>query len=487
MNNYYRFFYWISFIGYLFLIVNIDFKIFIKKKINPISNMWILILYFIPLFGIIIWFFFSEPYLGQKKTNLLKKIWKKNLIQIKKIKNYKSFFAKKNSRVAVSLFKLCKNRQGISGITNNKLKLLNNYKEIIKNLIRDISLAKKNIEMVFYIWQPGGIADEVAKALISSSKKGINCRLILDSAGSFKFFKSKWVYVMKKANIQIVEALKINILKTFFRRIDSRQHRKVVLIDNNISYIGSMNLVDPNLFKQYCKIGKWIDLMIRIEGPIVTTIGIVYSCDWELETGKKIFPRLCIKENKEKNKKNNSMSMQVIASGPGYTKQIIHQSFLTAIYSAKHELTITTPYLVPSNDLLHAICTASYRGVNVSIIIPKENDSFMVKWASRSFFSKLLKSGVKIYLFRKGLLHSKSILIDKQLSLIGTANLDMRSLWLNFEITIAIDDKKFGKKLSYLHNEYISHSQLLDPKYWFLRSYWRKIIEKFFYLFSPLL
>lgn len=179
--------------------------------------------------------------------------------------------------------------------------------------------------------------------------------------------------------------------------------------------------------------------------------------------------------------------MQVIASGPGYTKQIIHQSFLTAIYSAKHELTITTPYLVPSNDLLHAICTASYRGVNVSIIIPKKNDSFMVKWASRSFFSKLLKSGVKIYLFKKGLLHSKSILIDKQLSLIGTANLDMRSLWLNFEITIAIDDKKFGNKLSHLHNEYISHSQLLDPKYWFLRSHWKKIVEKFFYLFSPLL
>ncbi|CAL4042764.1 Cardiolipin synthase A [Buchnera aphidicola (Tetraneura ulmi)] len=487
MNNCHHFYSWIVFIGYLLLIVNVNFKIFIKKKTNPVSNIWIFILYFIPLFGIMIWFFFSEPYLGKRKTNLLKKIWKKNLVQIKKIKYYKNFFSKKNSRVALPLFKLCKNRQGISGVTNNKLELLKNYKKVIKSLIKDISLAKKNIEMVFYIWQPGGIADEVAKALISSSKKGINCRLILDSAGSIKFFKSKWVYVMKKANIKIVEALKINVLKTFFRRIDSRQHRKVVLIDNNISYIGSMNLVDPNLFKQYCKIGQWIDLMIRVEGPIVTTIGIVYSCDWELETGKKILPKLFISKNKEISKKNYSTSMQVIASGPGYTKQIIHQSLLTAIYSAKNQLTITTPYLVPSSDLVHAICTASYRGVNVSIIIPKNNDSFMVKWASRSFFSELLKSGVKIYLFEKGLLHSKSILVDKQLSLVGTANLDMRSLWLNFEITIAIDDKKFGKKLSYLHDEYISKSKLLDPKYWFLRSYWKKIIENFFYLFSPLL
>jgi len=148
---------------------------------------------------------------------------------------------------------------------------------------------------------------------------------------------------------------------------------------------------------------------------------------------------------------------------------------------------MTTPYLVPSDDLLHAICTAAQRGVKVSIIIPLYHDSILVKWASRVFFSELLEAGVKIYQFKKGLLHSKSILIDQQLSLIGTVNLDMRSLWLNFEITLVIDDRKFSHHLSAIQKEYIDNSRLLDKNTWSMRAYWTRILEKIFYFLSPLL
>lgn len=486
MDIFYNFIKCLVFLIYCLLIANITFRVLIKHRNIPSSMSWLLTIYIIPFIGIYFWFFFGELYLGKRHKKIANRIWSISNKWLNELKSCTYIFQIKNSEVATSIFQLCKHRQGMSGIKSNKLKLLTNTKIIMQILIRDIYLARKNIEMVFYIWKPGGIADDVAIALIDSAKRGINCRLMLDSAGSIEFFQSPWVTIMRNAGIQVVEALKVSLLRIFLRRIDVRQHRKIILIDNYITYSGSMNLVDPYLFKNSSGISQWIDLMTRIEGPIATTMGIIYSCDWEIETGLKILPQL---PNKTilKNTSNKHSSIQVIASGPGFPENMIHQALLTAIYSAKHELIMTTPYLVPSEDLLQAICTAAQRGVEVSIIIPLCHDSILVKWASRVFFSELLEAGVKIYQFKKGLLHSKSILVDQQLSLIGTVNLDMRSLWLNFEITLVIDDSDFGQNLLCIQKKYISDSQLIDKKIWSMRPYWKKILEKIFYFLSPLL
>ncbi|QCI24348.1 cardiolipin synthase [Buchnera aphidicola (Muscaphis stroyani)] len=487
MDIFYKLIKWLVFFTYFLLIANINFQVLIKRRSVPVSMSWILTIYIFPLIGISIWFFFGELYLGNREKKIANRIWSMSNKWIKDLKSCEYIFQIKNSEVARSLFQLCKHRQGISGIKSNRLKLLTNTKKTMEILIRDIYLARHNIEMVFYIWKPGGIADDVAIALIESAKRGIRCRLMLDSAGSIEFFRSPWVELMRKSGIQVVEALKLNLIRILFRRLDVRQHRKIILIDDYISYSGSMNLIDPILFKQSSGVGKWIDLMTRIEGPIATTIGIVYSCDWEIETGLKILPKLPSRNVLNNYSRNNDTSIQVIASGPGFPENMIHQALLTAIYSARNELIITTPYFVPSDDLLHAICTAAQRGVQVSIIIPLYHDSILVKWASRVFFSELLAAGVKIYQFKKGLLHSKSILVDRQLSLVGTVNLDMRSLWLNFEITLVIDDINFGHNLAFIQNQYICDSFLLDKKKWDMRSYWTQVIEKIFYFLSPLL
>jgi cardiolipin synthase len=173
--------------------------------------------------------------------------------------------------------------------------------------------------------------------------------------------------------------------------------------------------------------------MARMEGPVATSMGIVYSCDWEIETGKRILPPppdVNIMPFEEA----SGHTIHTIASGPGFPEDLIHQALLTAAYAAKEHLIMTTPYFVPSDDLLHAICTAAQRGVDVSIILPRKNDSLLVGWASRAFFTELLAAGVKIYQFEGGLLHTKSVLVDGELSLVGTVNLDMRSLWLNLRL-----------------------------------------------------
>jgi cardiolipin synthase len=471
--------YWLS-------VANITFRILIKRRSISASMSWLLIMYIIPSIGFSIWFFFGELYLCKRQKKIANQIWSISNQWLNKFKEHDHIFQEKNSEVAATLFQLCRHRQGISGVKNNKIKLLSDTHHTMKMLIRDISLARKNIEIVFYIWKPGGIADDVAIALIQSAKRGIKCRLMLDSAGSIAFFRSPWVKIMRKAGIQVVESLKFNLLRVFLRRLDVRQHRKIILIDNYIAYLGSMNLADPLLFKKSSGIGQWVDLMARIEGPIASMIGIIYSCDWEIETGDKILPPLPEK-TLHNNQSDTAAAMQVIASGPGFPKNMIHQALLTAIYSARKELIITTPYLVPSEDLLYAICAAAQRGVNVSIIIPLYHDSILVKWSSRVFFAELLEAGVKIYRFKKGLLHSKSILVDQQLSLIGTVNLDMRSLWLNFEITLVIDDQCFGKKLLGIQQDYITNSILLDKKVWSMRAYWTRVVEKIFYFLSPLL
>ncbi len=445
-----------------------------------------LIIYILPLVGIIAYLSFGELHLGKRRAERARAMWPSTAKWLNDLKACKHIFAEDNSPVAESLFKLCERRQGIGGVKGNQLQLLTESDDVMQALIRDIQLARHNIEMVFYIWQPGGMADSVAESLMAAARRGVHCRLMLDSAGSVAFFRSPWAAMMRNAGIEVVEALKVNLMRVFLRRMDLRQHRKMVMIDNYIAYTGSMNMVDPRYFKQDSGVGQWIDLMARMEGPVATSMGIVYSCDWEIETGKRILPPppdVNIMPFEEA----SGHTIHTIASGPGFPEDLIHQALLTAAYAAKEHLIMTTPYFVPSDDLLHAICTAAQRGVDVSIILPRKNDSLLVGWASRAFFTELLAAGVKIYQFEGGLLHTKSVLVDGELSLVGTVNLDMRSLWLNFEITLVIDDAGFGSDLAAVQDDYISRSRLLDARLWLKRPLWQRIAERLFYFFSPLL
>lgn len=486
MTTFYTLISWLLVFGYWLLIAGVTLRVLMKRRAVTSAMAWLLVIYILPLVGIIAYLSFGELHLGKRRAERARTMWPSTARWLSDLKQCREIFATEHSDVARSLFELCYHRQGIAGVKGNQLQLLTSADDVMQALIRDIQLARHNIEMVFYIWHPGGLADEVAESLMAASRRGVHCRLLLDSAGSVDFFRSPWVGMMRNAGIDVVEALQVSLLRVFLRRMDLRQHRKIVLIDNYIAYTGSMNLVDPRFFKQSAGVGQWIDLMARMEGPVATAMGIVFSCDWEIETGKRILP-----PPPDRNimpfEQESGHTVQVIASGPGFPEDMIHQALLTAVYSAREQLIMTTPYLVPSDDLLHAICTAAQRGVNVSVIVPRHNDSLLVGWASRSFFSEMLEAGVKIYQFEDGLLHTKSVLVDGQLSLVGTVNLDMRSLWLNFEVTLVVDDAGFGSDLACVQDDYIARSRLLDGKRWAKRAWWQRIVERLFYFFSPLL
>ncbi|MGP1871330.1 MAG: cardiolipin synthase [Arsenophonus sp.] len=481
---------WTLFFLYCVMISTITIRILLKRRPANSILTWALIIYIIPFVGIIAYLIFGELYFGKKRVIKTKNMWSSVENWLEKLKQSKHIFCKNNSQVAQPLFELCEKRQGIGGVKGNKIQLLTNYQDVLNNIIFDINSAYYNIEMVFYIWQHGGLIDEVTKALINASKRGIKCRIIIDSAGSWCFFHSHQPKKMREAGIELIESLKVNLLRFFLRRMDLRQHQKIIIIDNNISYVGSMNMVDPRFFKQNSGVGQWVDIVVRMKGPVSITLGIIYAFDWEMETGQRILPSPILPSNDitiMPFEQTSDYITQVIASGPGFPEELIQQSLITAIFSARKQLILTTPYFVPSDDLIYAICTAAMRGVEVIMIIPNQNNSFLVRWASRAFYSELLEAGVKIYQFNDGLLHTKSLSVDGELSLIGSVNLDMRSLWLNFEITVVIDDKRFGSNLILVQYDYIARSIPVIKRNWNKRPLWNRIIERICYFFSPLL
>lgn len=475
----------IAVFAYWIIIAAVTARIIIQRRAIGVSFAWLMVIYILPFGGIIAYLLFGEHNIGSKRAARTQEMFKPYqhwFNHLYELEQYKPLYMSSYSR---SINALCINRLGIPSLYQNSLRLLTEPHTILNSLIEDIEQAKYNIHFEFYIWHPGGMANDVANALITAANKGIEVKILLDSAGSQKFFKTPWPALMKNAGIQLVNVLSVSPFRAFIRRIDLRMHRKIIVIDNKIGYTGSMNLVDPDYFNVEAGLGKWIDVMVRIQGSSVPILNCIHAWDWEVETKLRELPQL--PHNTPTPPYTPPNCVQVIPSGPGIRDEIIHQVLMQSIYQAQSNIVITTPYFIPSEHLIFALISASQKGVDVSIIIPARSDSLMVEWASRSFFDELLQAGVKLYRFQQGLLHTKSVVIDEQLSLIGTVNLDMRSLWLNFEVTLAVEEPNFTQTLVALQQDYIDDSIRINKKEWEKRSLWKRIIEQFFYQFSPLL
>ncbi|WP_084605437.1 cardiolipin synthase [Psychromonas aquimarina] len=469
---------------YFSLLLLTSLRVVIKRKPIGISLAWLFLIYALPLFGMISYFIFGELHLGKKRQKRREEMsglfqsWLYNEVTENRISE------ELTSPSVMSMRRFVESYTSMPMMKGNKLTLLSSTEAILTELQECIDQAQHSCYLMFYICYEGGLADKVVEALIRASQRGVSCKVLLDSVGSNDFFKSEQPQRMRDAGIEVAEALPVGALRLLFQRQDLRLHRKLVCIDERLAYTGSMNLVDPAYFKKGQGFGQWVDMMVRCEGPIVQLMQGLFIWDWYLETNVKLsFEKLSEKSFAVKGEQN----VQLIPSGPEFGKASIHQVLLTAIYEAKESLILTTPYFVPDDSLHEALTVAALRGVDVKIILPAKNNSFMVKYASRAFFDELLSAGVKIYKFHGGLLHSKSIVVDDKIALVGTVNLDRRSFWLNFEMTMLVDNRYFTSELLNLQMQYLANSQRLKLEDWQSRSYSKKLLESCVYLFSPLL
>ncbi len=474
----------IGFALYWLIVAGVTLRVIFKPRPVGVSLAWLMIIYIIPVLGVIAYFLIGELNLGRTRGERAKAMFTPYEEWFAQIHHCQYHQPQSISHRISAIHNLCSNRVGIPALSGDDLFLLTTPEDILMAIIKDIENAEHEINMEFYIWYPGGLADSVGSALIKAVKRGVVVNVLLDSVGSSDFFKSHWKKLFMDSGINIVEALSVSPFRMFFRRLDLRLHRKITVIDNKIAYTGSMNLVDPQYFKQNAGVGQWVDVMIRITGPNVAVLNTIYTWDWEVETGHRDLPPLpvCPVSTDPFNH-----TTQVVPSGPGMPDDIIQEVLITAINQARVSITITTPYFVPSEILLHTLRATAHRGVVVKLILPKKNDSLMVSWASKSFFEILLNAGVQIYEFNDGLLHTKSVVIDDSYCIIGTVNIDMRSFWLNFEVSLIVDDPEFTQQLSMVLTRYLEQSSAIDLTIWQQRNLYHRFTERFFSMFSPLL
>jgi cardiolipin synthase len=474
---------WLPLLHILIVIVFAIRLIWVRRPVG-VAFAWLLIVITVPFLGVGLYMLIGERPVGRQLTRKIIRM-EQDYTQI--TRDMREQFRADQQLLpheGIALSQLAQAKNGVPVVSGNKIDLYTNSLEILQHFIDDINQAKKSLHLEFYIWALGGDADRVGEALIAAAQRGVTCKVLLDSLGSKSWFKSSWPGRFKAAGIKVTEALPIEIGRFQFRRADIRLHRKIFLIDAAVVWTGSMNMVDPRTFKQDSGVGEWVDAFIRVEGPVVSQFELTFSFDWSVDN-----PRITQfnDDAKEITAHEGGALAQEFSSGPVYRDDILYQVLLSAIMDAREELTITTPYFGPDDGLIQALMAAANRGVKVTLIVPKLNDSTLVAWSSRSIYSDLLNSGVNIAEFHGGLLHTKSLLIDRRIAIFGSVNFDQRSLRLNFEISLIVYNEDFCARLQKLIDTYIAQSDMVNPLTWAKRPRWRMLLENAAHLTSPLL
>ncbi|HQT42091.1 MAG TPA: cardiolipin synthase [Polynucleobacter sp.] len=476
-------FIWVP-ILHIIVVILFGYRLISVRRPVGVVLAWFLIVVLFPLIGISLYILIGERPVGRKLTRKIIRMDREYAAITETMRQRHLADRAQLLPEGRALSLLAESKNGSPVTAGNQIELFTNSLDILQDFISEINQAQHTLYLEFYIWALGGDADRVGEALIAAAKRGVKCKVLLDSLGSKDWFKSTWPARFRRSGIQVTEALPIQIGRFQFRRADLRLHRKIFVIDSRIVWTGSMNMVDPRTFKQDSGVGEWVDAMVRIEGPVATQFELTFSFDWSVDNPKIThFKDIVPKEDLAV----GNVLAQEFSSGPVYRDDVLYQVMLSAIMDAREELTITTPYFGPDDGLIQALMAAAGRGVKVTLIVPKLNDSTLVAWSSRSYYSDLMSSGVNIAEFHGGLLHTKSLMIDGRAAIFGSVNFDQRSLRLNFEISLIVYNEPFCATLQKLINSYLAQSDLVDPKRWSKRARWRVLLENAAHLASPLL
>ncbi len=474
--------------AHLLLVIGISIRVIMNRPATGVALAWLTIVAAIPYIGAVAYFMIGERRISPRRMGRLGQLTTdyKLLSQMIVKKGLNKVDWDRHSAAARSMGVLGFNTAQAHVFAGSEMELVSDTQEILSGIATDISHAQTSALMEFYIWHEGGTADTVVDALVAASERGVYCLVLVDAIGGSTWWSGNQPARLRESGVLVEAAFPVGPIRSFVGRTDLRLHRKIVVIDGETAWTGSMNLVDPRFFKQDGGFGEWVDAMVRVQGAAVLPLAAVMVGDWVIETGSDA-TQIATAAGITLPEPKGSADIQVISSGPGTRRNALLKLMHAMIHSAKQEVIITTPYLVPDESLLWALRGAVGKGVRVRIVVPKKVDSFMTRHASNSYLDDMLDNGMEIYLYHEGLLHTKSITVDGEISMFGTVNLDMRSLWLNHEVSLFVYDKEFALNLSELQNSYIANSEALENEKWSKRSFAVKFLENTMRLMSPLL
>lgn len=443
---------WLHFI----LLIVISLRVLARHNLTSSARLsWLVVLFILPYIGVVIYWLFGEVHLGsrfkEQHESIINKIHSNN----PEVLGSKDHLSAIDSNYQAA-FAYSAEVTGFHTTLGNRATLMKNAQDTHDHMMADFDAAKDHIHVLYYIWLIDGMGIDTAQALIRAAKRGVTCRAMVDGMGSRKMVGSKIWQEMIDAGVQVSVALPIkNIIKVLlFSRLDLRNHRKITVIDGKIGYSGSRNCADPE-FRVKPKFAPWVDIMMRVEGPVVAQNQRLFASDWltqNPQTPTDAFPYFT-------DPKPDGFAAQVFSDGPTQRQGSTPQFLSTLISQAQSTLTISTPYFVPDYTLVNMLCATAYRGVEVTMIFPKHNDSLVVAATSRSYYWQLLEAGVTIYEYKPGLLHAKTLTVDGEISLIGSTNLDLRSFDLNYENNIVFSDKALTADIMERQQQYIGDSE----------------------------
>jgi cardiolipin synthase len=454
------------------LAIRIALLIYIPRNRKPTAAMaWLLTIYILPLVGTIIFFVFGSTKLSKKRRKEQQQI---NLM----LKRYSGHLrrAKLSAKVEEPYdirAKLAESLTKLAPTSNNAVEILYGYDNIIEEMTKAVDTAKSYIYVEFFAMTLDTTTTPFFDALERAHKKGVQVRVLYDFLGSNKYKGYKPMKRRLKAmGVEWHPMLPISLRPSKYNRVDLRNHRKILVIDNKDAYIGSMNMIDKTYHRKDSI--SYIELVAHLQGPSVNEAASVFASDWYSETG------VLLKHFTENSlpAPTGNAAVQVVPSGSGYPYQNNLRLFTSFIQSARHSVVITNPYLVPDESLLAALISAALRGVRVSVLNSEAMDQWMVGHAQRSYYQELMTAGVEIHLYKKPqLVHEKYMVIDEKVGIVGSSNFDIRSFELNQECVVILYDAKTARKLVRRHDELLENSHKVSLASWKKRSMWQSFLD----------
>jgi cardiolipin synthase len=458
--------------------------VFLERK-NPSATLaWIMVLLFLPGIGIIIYFLFSQNIARRKLfylTNKEREALSETLTeQIRSVRYDRIHYTNEVEAVWKDLILLNQNYARALLRQNNRISIMTDGDHMLDSLIKDISEAQSNIDLEFFIVKNDAAGQRLVKALADKAKEGVQIRFLLDAMGS-----------RRQNSVTLAEFTAAGGRYAFFfppmfrflnLRFNYRNHRKIVTIDGEIGYLGGFNIGNEYLGKKK-KFKYWRDTHLRIEGESILDLSARFTLDWRQATKE----RLPIEVFGDEERKVGESGIQIVSCGPDSERQEVKHAYLKMITAARKNIYIQTPYFIPDSTIFDSLQNAALSGVDVRIMIPAMPDHIFVYWGTYYYCGLLLKSGVKVYIYDKGFLHAKTMVVDGEVCSVGSANLDIRSFKLNFETNAYIFDEDEAYKLESIYLQDIEDCHELTRALYNKRSYWIRFKEGIAKLVSDIL
>lgn len=468
-------------------ILLIIYVIFIEHKNHASTWAWIMIMSFIPILGFVLYLFLGHDF--RKRKMFSKKEDEDYYMHIlhgqaEEMTCDACLLQKCTSPSCQSLMNLHLIGHQVLYTTYNHIEVFSDGKEKFKSLFDAIEKATTYIHLEYYIIHADGIGQELKTLLIRKAASGVKVRLLYDGMGCIKT-PHKYFNELTASGVDVT-CFYPPVIAYINLRINYRNHRKICIIDGNTAYLGGFNVGDEYLGKSK-KMGYWRDTHLKIEGTAAQLANLQFLLDWRFATKEAIPLETYMTYPQLQPNKSLNVPVQIVSSGPDSKYSSIQHGYIKMITSAKKSILIQTPYFIPDEALLTALKIAILSGIQVKFMIPNKPDHMFVHWATYSYIGDILACGGKCYTYQDGFLHSKVIVIDEEISSVGTANFDIRSFKLNFEINAFIYDCATAKELIDLFNKDLNHCKELTLSTYRQRPLLIRIKEPISKLLSPLL